>query len=70
MRSLQDCINIYRGIANNLHLTGDSVELLIQLLANSTYINEIEHINYANESSLERATLLNSKIQQCVNIIF
>jgi hypothetical protein len=70
MRSLQDCINIYRGIANNLHLTGDSVELLIQLLANSTYINEIEHINYANESSLERATLLNSKIQQCVNIMY
>lgn len=70
MKSLQDYIDKYREVASNLNLTGDSVELLIQLLANSTYISEIEHINYSNESSLERATLLNSKIQQCMNIMY
>lgn len=70
MKSLQDYINTYREIADNLQLTGDSVELLIQMIANATYISEVEQVSYANEASLERATLLNSKIQHCDNMMY
>lgn len=70
MKSLQDYIDTYREIANNLQLTGDSVELLIQMIANATYISEVEQVSYANEASLERATLLNSKIQHCCDTMY
>lgn len=70
MRSLQDYRNIYREIAQSLGYRGDSVELLVQLLANATYIEEVENITYMQEASLERATLMNSKIQHCVNEMY
>lgn len=70
MRSLQDYINIYRGIANKLNIQGDSVEVLSQMLANASYISEVENIAYAQESSLEKATLINSKIQHCVDDMY
>ncbi len=65
MRTIQDYRNIYREIADNLNITGDSVELLVQLLANASYIDEVENINYALEGSLEKCSLINSKIQHC-----
>ena len=52
MKSLQDYIDIYREIADNLQLTGDSVELLVQMMANATYISEVEQVSFANEASL------------------
>ena len=70
MRSLQDYINIYRGIANKLNIQGDSVEVLSQMLANASYISEVENIAYAQESSLEKANLINSKIQHCVDDMY
>ena len=70
MRSLQDYRNIYREIAQSLGYRGDSVELLVQLLANATYIEEVENITYMQEASLERASLMNSKIQHCVNQMY
>lgn len=70
MKSLQNYISTYRSIANKLNITGDSAELLIQLLANASYISEVENIVYSQEASLERATLINSKIQQCVDIMY
>ena len=70
MNSKQDYINIYRKIATGLDLYGDSAELLIQLLAESTYISEVEHVVYMQEASLEKSTLLNSKIQHCMNDMY
>lgn len=70
MKSLQDYINTYRSIATNLNIRGDSAELLIQLLANASYISEVENISYSQEASLEKATLINSKIQHCVNNMY
>lgn len=70
MRSLQDYINIYRGIASKLNLQGDSVEVLSQMLANASYISEVENITYAQEASLEKSTLINSKIQHCVDNMY
>lgn len=70
MRTLQDYLEIYRGIAKNLNLKGDSIEMLSQMLANATYISEVENISYAQEASLERATLINSKIQHCMNEMY
>lgn len=67
MKSLQDYINTYRNIASNLNIRGDSAEVLIQLLANASYISEVENIAYSQEASIERASLMNSKIQHCVN---
>ena len=67
MKSLQDYISTYRNIASNLNIRGDSAEVLIQLLANASYISEVENITYSQEASLERASLMNSKIQHCVN---
>ena len=70
MRSLQDYRNIYKEIADNNNITGDSVELLVQLLANASYINEVENISYVQEASLERSTLINSKIQHCMDNMY
>lgn len=70
MRSLQDYRDIYAEIARNNGITGDSVELLVQLLANASYISEVENISYVQEASLEKATLVNSKIQHCMNIMY
>jgi len=70
MNSKQDYINIYRKIATGLDLYGDSAELLIQLLAESTYISEVEHVVYMQEASLEKSTLLNSKIQHCMDDMY
>ena len=70
MKSIQDYISIYRDIADNLEITGDSVEVLVQLLAQWSYLNENELVNYVNESSLETAQLTNSKIQHCVDSVY
>lgn len=70
MKSLQDYITTYRNIAANLNMQGDSVEILVQMLANASYISEVENIAYAQESSLERSTLINSKIQLCVDNMY
>ena len=48
MRTLQDYISIYREVAQNLGIGGDSVEVLVQLLANASYINEGENIRGSN----------------------
>lgn len=70
MKSLQDYINTYRKIAENLNIVGDSAEMLIQLLANATYISEVENLSYAKEASLEKASLMSSKIQHCMNEMY
>ena len=70
MKSLQEYRNEYRQIAQNLGYHGDSVELLIQLLSNATYIEEVENISYMEESSMEKAHLQNSKIQHCMDLMY
>lgn len=70
MKSLQDYIDTFREVANKLNLRGDSVEILVQMLANASYISEIENISYAQESSLEKASLINSKIQLCMDNMY
>lgn len=70
MKSLQDYIETYRKIASNLNIRGDSAELLIQLLANASYISEVENISYSQEASLEKASQMNSKIQHCINNMY
>lgn len=70
MKSLSDYQEILRDIATNLNLHGESVEMVVQMLANSLYISEVEHIAYSQEASLERASQENSKIQHCVNQMY
>ena len=70
MRSLQDYIKVYKDIADNLNLQGDSVSVLVQMLANATYISEVEHAYYMKEASLESCTLLNTKIHHCMDLMY
>lgn len=70
MKSLSDYTKILRDVATNLNLHGESVEMIVQMLANALYISEVEHITYSQEASLERATQENSKIQHCVNQMY
>lgn len=70
MRTLQNYRDIYREIASNLGFRGDSVELLVQLLSSASYMGEVENIAYMQEASIERASLLNSKIQHCIDLMY
>lgn len=70
MKSLSDYIEILRSTATNLNLHGESVEMVVQMLANALYISEVEHVAYSQEASLERASQENSKIQHCVNQMY
>ena len=70
MKSRQDYIDTYRNIAKGLNIYGDTAEVLIQLLAETTYISEVEHAVYMQEASLEKAALMNSKIQHCMNDMY
>ena len=44
--------------------------MIVQLLSYASYIEENENIIYAQESSIEKATLINSKIQLCMNEMY
>lgn len=70
MKSLQDYIDRYRKVVQNLGYSGESTEVLIQLLANASYISEVENITYMAEASLDKASLINSKIQHCVDTMY
>ncbi|MBP3732575.1 MAG: hypothetical protein J6I84_04940 [Bacilli bacterium] len=70
MKSKQYYINAYRGIASGLDITGEGAEALIQLLAEATYISEVEHAVITQESSLDKCTLLTSKIQHCMDQMY
>ena len=70
MKTLQDYLEIYRTIATNQGLTGAGVEMIAQMLANASYINEVENISMIKESSIEKASLINSKIQHCMNEMY
>ena len=70
MKTIQDYIDRYSKVASNLGYTGQSIEVLVQLLANASYIGEMENATYMNEASLEKCNLLNSKIQHCVDRMY
>lgn len=70
MKSVQDYIDNFNNIAKNLGYSGESVEVLVQLLANASYISEVENASYMAEASLEKASLMNSKIQHCVDNMY
>ena len=70
MRTLQDYKSIYSEIGSNLGLRGDTLEVLVQLLSQASYISEVEQVVYVQEASLEKATLVNSKIQHCMNLMY
>lgn len=70
MRNLQDYITRYYRVASKLGYTGESIDILVQLLAQASYIGEVENVSYMIESSLEKATLMNSKIQHCADMMY
>jgi hypothetical protein len=70
MKSLQDYIEKFREVGKNLGYTGQGVEVLVQLLANASYIGEVENVAYMKEASLEKCSLMNSKIQHCVDDMY
>ena len=61
MKTAKEYASEYRQIASNLGMRGDSVELLVQMLAHFTYTNEIDNLTTINEASLERAIQIDRK---------
>ena len=70
MYTVQDYIDRYTTIGKNLGLSGESLNALSQMLGHASYISEVEHVSYTAESSLERSSLMNSKIQHCVDNMY
>ena len=70
MKTLQDYIEIYRSVARNLGYTGQSAEVLVQMCANMSYLDELESATFMKEASLEKCTLPNSKIQHCMDLMY
>lgn len=70
MNTIQSYIDRYTDLGKNLGLTGESVNALSQMLGYASYISEVEHASYMAEASLERASLMNSKIQHCVDNMY
>ena len=70
MKTLNDYISEYSDIAKRLGYQGESINLLTQFLANASYISEVENIAYAREASIDKALLMNSKIQHCMNDMY
>jgi hypothetical protein len=70
MKTLNDYINAYSNVAKKLGYTGESINILVQLLANASYISEVENITYTREASLDKAMLRNSKIQHCMDNMY
>lgn len=70
MNNIKTYIDRYKTIALNLGYTGKSAEILIQLLAQASYINEVENATYLAESSFEKCSLMNSKIQHCMDHMY
>lgn len=70
MNTVQDYVDRYTTIGKNLGLSGESLRALSQMLGYASYISEVEHVSYTAESSLERSSLMNSKIQHCVDNMY
>src|SRR5574344_94733 len=70
MNNLQTYIGRYNDVVRNLGYTGDSVDVLVQLLANASYLSELEYASYTREASLDKSSLLNSKIQHCMDLMY
>lgn len=70
MKNLKDYVKLYSDIAKRTGLSGDSVDLIVHLLANASYVSEVENLAFTQEASLERAVLPSSKIQHCVNEMY
>lgn len=70
MKTIQEYIDRYKKIAQNLGYSGQSVEILVQLLSQASFISEVENASYMAEASLEKCSLINSKIQHCVDRMY
>ena len=57
-------------IASNNGISGESVDLLIDLITYSKYHEQFEIINAIQENNLSTAKLLNSKIRMCMNVMY
>lgn len=70
MNTITTYQNRFKNIASRLGYSGQAVEVLVQMLAQAVYIEEVENIIYMQEASLEKANLENSKIQKCVDQMY
>ena len=70
MKTLNDYISQYSNIARRLGYSGESINILVHMLANASYISEVEQISYTREASLDKALYMNSKIQHCMDHMY
>ena len=57
-------------IASNNGISGESVDLLIDLITYSKYHEQFEIVNAIQENNLSTARLINSKIRMCMNVMY
>ena len=70
MKTLQQYIKQFTKIARELGYTGESIDVLVRLAANAVYIDEVENMVYTREASIDKAMLMNSKIQHCMDNMY
>ncbi len=70
MKTLNNYISEYSNIAKRLGYTGESINILVHMLANASYISEVEQVAYTREASLDKALYMNSKIQHCMDHMY
>lgn len=70
MLSKETIYNSLKEIAANNNLRGESVNMLIDQITYSLFHEQVEIINALQESNLNSAYLLNSKIRQCMNVMY
>jgi hypothetical protein len=70
MISQADIKSMLTTIARNNGLVGDSTNMLIDELVYNLYHQQLEVLNAVQESNLSTAKLINSKIRNCMNVMY
>lgn len=70
MLSKDQIIKTLKSIAENNNLTGESVDLLIDLIAYAMYTEQFNIMTAIQENNLSTAKLMNSKIRSCMNVMY
>lgn len=70
MRSRDQIKSVLKSKADNYGYKGEAVDMIIDMLTYVAYNNQIEVLNASQESSLSTSKSINSKIKQCVDLMY
>lgn len=70
MKSLEQIKSDLNDIAKNNGIEGESVDMIVDMVAYALYHDQVEILNTAKELSLSDSTMIDSKIAQCCNVMY